>query len=232
MIEEPPLLTIKRPARRPTSDQISAFQGQPTGFVVDAMYGAGALDLRIRPIGNGRDIDCYACGPVLTADNGPADILATSAALAFLRPGDILVAAFSGYEGCAAAGDRVAGMIKNSGAVGFVTDGPMRDYAGIAEVGLPCWCNGLNPGSPFSNGPGTVGLPIQIGGRRVATGDLMVADRDGVVVVPFEMIDHVAAELARVRGLEHKLDSDVANGLSVAPAISELLRSEKVKYIQ
>ncbi|MGB0504912.1 MAG: RraA family protein [Pikeienuella sp.] len=231
MIEEPPALTIKRPSQRPTAKQIEAFQGVATGFVVDAMYGAGALDITIQPIGDGRDIHCYAAGPVLTADNGPADILATSAALAFLQPGDILVAGFGAYQGCAAAGDRVAGMVKNNGAIGFVTDGPMRDYSGIIDVGLPCWCTGLTPGSPYSNGPGTVGLPIQIGGQQVATGDIMVADRDGVVVVPFEQIDRVIAELDRVVGLEKLLDAKVAEGLTVAPSVTDLLQSDRVQYL-
>ena len=91
MIEEPPLLTVKRPSRRPTADQIAAFQNMPTSFVVDAMYGAGALSPVIRPLGEGRDLDCRAAGPALTVDNGPADILALHAALGLIAPGDIVV---------------------------------------------------------------------------------------------------------------------------------------------
>ena len=167
MIEEPKTLTIARTLRRPTDAQIAAFQGMPTGFVADAMDGKGALSTEIRPVGDGRDIRCIAAGPALTAYNGPGDILANLAALKFIRPGDILVSGVDGHQGCATVGDRLTGMAKNCGAAGFVTDGPMRDYAGVVQVGLPCWCTGLNPNSPYAKGPGTVGLPIDIGGRTV-----------------------------------------------------------------
>lgn len=231
MIEEPPLLTIKRPTRRPTAEQIAAFQGVPTGFVVDALYGGGALSSQIQPIGAGRDLRCVATGPALTVDCGPADILAALAALQFIQPGDIVVSAFAGHQGCAAAGDRLLGMMKNNGAAGFVTDGPVRDYEGVVAIGLPAWCTGLTPASPFAKGPGTVGLPIQIGGREVETGDMVVADRDGVVVVPYEQIDDVIAMLAHVKELETELDGRVAEGLKIPDAIAELLESDQVKII-
>ncbi|MEM1048186.1 MAG: RraA family protein [Pseudomonadota bacterium] len=231
MIEEPPILTVNRNRRRPSTDQIAAFQGVPTGFVVDALYGGGALSSEIRPLGEGRDIDCVAAGPALTADCGPADILATLAVLNFITPGDVVVVAFDGHQGCAAVGDRVAGMMKNSGAAGLVTDGPMRDYAGLVDVGLPAWCTGLTPASPFTMGPGRVGLPVQIGGRQIETGDMVVADRDGVVVVPFDKIDTVIGALDKVRTLEAEMDAKVAAGLKVPDAIAELLAGDKVDFV-
>ena len=231
MIEEPPLLTIAGTMRRPDVSQIAAFQGVPTGFVVDALFGSGALSSDIQPIGAGRDVRCVAAGPALTANCGPADILATLASLNFIQTGDIVVSAFAGHQGCAAGGDRVIGMMKNNGAAGFVTDGPMRDYDGVINVGLPAWCTGLTPASPFANGPGAVGLPIQIGGREVETGDMISADRDGVVVVPFEQIDEVIARLALIHELEADLDSQVAKGLKIPASITELLESDKVKFV-
>ena len=113
---------------------------------------------------------CVAAGPALTADNGPADILALLASLKFIAPGDIVVSTVNDYQGCACCGDRVAGMMKNNQAAGFVTDGPIRDYQGGVEVGLPMGCTGINPNSPVAQGPGRVGLPIQIGGLEVETG--------------------------------------------------------------
>lgn len=231
MIEEPPRLTVARNLRRPTPAQIEAFQGVQSSFVADAMDGTGALDTDIGPIGEGRDIRCVAAGPALTADNGPADVLALFAAMHYLKPGDILVSAFGGHRGCAAAGDRVMGMLRNNGAAGFVTDGPVRDYEGIVAAGLPVWCNGLTPASPVSTGPGTVGLPIAIGGRTVATGDMVVADRDGVVVVPFEKIDAVIARLAEIKVLEARLDGEVAAGRKHFDHIAEMLNTSAVRFV-
>ena len=203
----------------------------PTGFVVDALLGAGALSREIQPIGGGRDIECRAAGPALTADCGPADILATLAALPHVRPGDVVVSAFAGFQGCAAIGDRVASMMKNCGAAGFVTDGPVRDYEGIVAAGLPIWCTGLTPASPYTCGPGSVGFAVSIGGVEVETGDMVVADRDGVVVVPFERLDEVIERLERVKTLESELDARVAGGQKYPDSIAELLAGDRVSYL-
>jgi 4-hydroxy-4-methyl-2-oxoglutarate aldolase len=221
MIEEPPLLTIKSILRRPNDAQIAAFQGVPTGFVADALCG-GVLGREIQPIGDGRDIDCVAAGPALTADCGPADILATQAALNFIRRGDVVVAASAGHQGCATIGDRVAGMMKN--------DGPVRDYAGIVAAGLPVWCTGLTPASPYTKGPGWVGFPVQIGGQTVENGDMIVADRDGVVVVPFDRIDEIIVKVAHIAEAEAALDAKVAAGQKVSPKVADLLDSDQVRY--
>lgn len=212
MIEEPAILTLIKDAPRPTQAQIDAFQGIPTGFVCDAMMGKGALATAIGPIGFGRDYDCVAAGPALVADNGPAEILATLAAVSMVQKGDVVVAAFDGYQGCSASGDQLMGMMKNAGAAGFVTDGPMRDYEGIVEVGLPAFCAGLNPNSPYANGPGTVGGAAMVGGMHIATGDMIIADRNGVVVVPFAEIDTVIAKLEEVKVMEDELEAKVASG--------------------
>ena len=227
MIETPPSLTIKRNLRRPTQAQVAAFQGVPTGFVVDALLGGGALSSRIQPLGAGRDLRCVAAGPALTVDCGAADVLATFAALKFIAPGDVVVSAFAEHTGCAAAGDRLVGMMKNNGAAGFVTDGPVRDYDGIVPVGLPVWCVGLTPASPHMSGPGSVGFPVQIGGQEVETGDMIVADRDGVVVVPFERLDEVIQKLVIIAELEKALDAKVADGMKVPDWVEAYLDSDQ-----
>lgn len=231
MIEEPPLLTISRNLRRPTKKQVELFKNVPTSFVVDAMFGTGALDRQIRPIGESKDLNCIAAGSALTVNSGAGDILALLAALDSIQVGDIVISAIEGFQGCAAGGDRMCGFMKNCGAAGFVTDGPVRDYAGIVEVGLPVWSTGLMPSSPFTNGPGSVGFPIQIGGKQVETGDIIVADFDGVVVVPFAKIDEVAKMLEKVVELETELDTEIANGLKIPESTVELLASDQVKYI-
>lgn len=228
MIEAPPTLTIKSSIRRPTDAQIAAFQGVPTSFVVDALSGGGALSSLIQPVGGGRDLKCVAAGPALTADCGAADVLATFAALKFIQGGEVVVSAFAGHTGCAAAGDRLLGMMKNCGAAGFVTDGPVRDYEGVVAAGLPVWCNGITPASPFMSGPGFVGFPVQIGGLEVETGDMIVADRDGVVVVPFERIDEVIETLAHIKELEKALDAKVAKGMKIPDWVEELMASDQV----
>jgi len=223
MIKEPALLTIRKNFPRPTPDQVNAFKDIPTGFICDALDGQAAMNSSVRPIGEGRDIHCAAVGVALVAENGPAEILATMGAIHIMQPGDIIVAATGGHHECAAAGDRFCGMLKNRGAAGFVTDGEMRDYAGIVQVGLPAWCSGLNPNSPYSKGPGRVGFGAVVAGRYVESGDIIVADIDGVAVVPFARIDEIMAKLEDIKALEYELDAKVQAGYCQMPVIEEMI---------
>jgi 4-hydroxy-4-methyl-2-oxoglutarate aldolase len=215
MIEEPPPLVFAAVAERPPAELVERFRGVPTSFIVDAMGGTGALDWRIKPV-VGRSL----VGVALTCDCGPVDNLAFMAALAQCRPGDVLVAATGGHVGTAVTGDLLIGVARNRGAAGFVTDGLVRDLDDLEAVGLPVYAMGVTPNSPQRRGPGTVGLPIVCGGVTVASGDVVVGDRDGVVVVPrarisatLESLEHVkaseAATLERVRAGLKDLPVDV-----------------------
>lgn len=231
MIEEPPLLTIRRPARRPSDAQIAAFEGVPSSVVSDAMDGRGALSSVVRRLATS-DGPASVVGPALTAGCGPADLLALLGALGFIQTGDVVVASFDAHQGCALFGDRLAGMMKNAGAVAAVTDGPVRDQAGIRDVALPVWCSGVTPASPYAKGPGTIGQPVQLAGQRVETGDLVIADADGVVIVPFAEIDAVAARAAEIIALETALDARIRDeNLHLPEDIADLLESDKVRYI-
>ena len=223
MIEDPAKLTIRRSFQRPTASQVAAFRDAPTGFVCDAMDGRGALDTSVGPIGGGGRLPPHAVGVALVADNGPEEILATMGALHVMEKGDMIVAAVRGCRTCSAAGDIFMGMFRNKGAAGFVTDGAMRDYDAIAEVGLPAWCDGLNPNSPYAHGPGRVGFGASVGGQTINTGDIIVADVNGVVVVPFARIDAVIARMARIRDLEDAMEAKVRAGAADTSAIAAML---------
>ena len=77
MIEEPAALIVKTNTPRPSAEQVAAFTGAPTSFVVDAMMGSGAIAVAIEPLGGMVNADWQVVGPALTADNGPGDIMAT-----------------------------------------------------------------------------------------------------------------------------------------------------------
>lgn len=208
MIEEVPNLQIQA-IHRPDAARVALLKGTPTGFLVDAMGGNGALDFRITPA----IAEQYAfCGVALTCHAGPADNLALVHALQFVETGDVLVVGTDGFTGCAVTGDLVLGMAKNSGAVGFVTDGCVRDLVGLKSVGLPAWAMGVTPNSPHRNGPGSIGMPVNIAGHGVRTGDIVVADLDGVVIIPFDMLETVLAKLPAIRAAEAAADETVRQG--------------------
>ena len=135
-------------------------------------------------------------------------------ALSVAQPGDVILCATDSDTATAVTGDLLLGMMKNRGVVAFVTDGFVRDVRGIRSVGLPCYAKGLTPNSPARNGPGTVGLPIVVGGVAVEAGDIVIGDEDGVVIVPAARIDETIARLPAVRAAEADLDARVKAGLS------------------
>ena len=189
MIEEPPLLTIRRRFPRPSAAELAAFAGLPTGFVVDALGGGGGLDGAVKPIGAAEAFS----GVALPCEAGPADNLAIFGALELCRAGRRHRLRDRRLHGTAVIGDLLLGMMKNRGVAAFVTDGFVRDIPGLRAVGLPCFAAGVTPNSPARSGPGTVGLPIVVGGVAVGPGDIVVGDQDGVVVVPFARIGEVIA---------------------------------------
>lgn len=215
VIEDAPAIARNLPIRRPLASQLSALQNAATGHLVDALGGSGGLDYRIKPV---VPEQAAFCGAAISCNAGPADNLAVFAALDQLRDGDVLVVATQAYTGCAVTGDLLLGMARNCGAIAFVTDGCVRDLPGIRAVGLPCFAVGVTPNSPARVGPGTVGFPVVVGGVAVSSGDIVVGDQDGVVVVPFDQIDAVITRLVAVRAAEAELDAKVRAGLKSLPA--------------
>ena len=228
MIKDPPLLTIRRDFPRPAARDVAAFAGVPTGYAIDAMGGRGALDYRIKPLA---PADRVMVGVAVTCQCGPADNLALFGALAAAGPGDILVAATDSFTATSVTGDLLLGMAKNRGVAGFVTDGLVRDLVGVLGVGLPVYCAGVTPNSPVRNGPGTVGLPVVVGGTAVESGDLVLGDRDGVVIVPRGQIGQVLERLADVRAAEAALEAKVKAGLQVPDFIQAILDSDRVAAV-
>jgi len=234
MIEDAPVLTVRDTFPRPAAEVLAALQGVPIGYLVDCMNGGGALDHAIKGLP-----ESYATGPAPTVLGtalpcacGPADNLALFAAVAVARPGDVIVAATGDHLGCAVIGDLLLGMAKNAGVAAVVTDGLARDVAGLLEVGLPIYSRGISANSPARNGPGTVGLPVVLGGVRVAPGDIVAADRDGVVVVPLDIAGDVAAKLAEVRRAEAGLLEKVRAGLTTPDFIEAILQSPRTRRVR
>ena len=232
MIENPPLIQIKKSSsrNRPSIKQLANFKNVPTGFICDALNGYAALDTNIKPLPvPGKKVE-HIVGPALTVFSGAADVLGMSIALSEIQPGDIVVNGVSGFQGTAAVGDRIAGMIKNNGGIGLITDGPMRDLEGIIETGLSCFCTGLNPNSPYNSGPAKIGYPTEIGSKTIHSGDIIVADSDGVTVVPFNKIDEVIEKLDRITELENAMDEKVKNGLKISQKALNYINSDQVIY--
>lgn len=231
MIEEPPLLTIGRRPPPPEAAALEPFRAAPTGWLIDAMAGRGAMDCAIKPMAPEIAGMRRFIGLALTCWCGPNDNLALLGAIAEARPGDVIVVACEGFTGAGMCGDLTAGMARNQGAAAIVTDGMVRDREGIVAVGLPVFCRGITPNSCVRSGPGTVGLPVVAGGVHIATGDLVVGDADGVVIVPRARLGEVASRLDAIRAAEQAAEEKVRNGQTIMGDIEALLASSRVRRV-
>lgn len=221
------MLTIRRNFPRPSAALVEAFRTAPTGWVVDANGRRGALDYRIRPITNANRF----VGTALTVWSRARDNLAPYAAIEFAKKGDVLIVTTDSYTEASVLGDVMIGMAKNKGIIACVTDGMVRDVAGLNAVGIPVFARGLTPNSPHKDGPGEIGTSINIGGVAVASGDLLVGDENGVVVVAQAQLAAVAAGLKVVADKEAAMDASVQRGDTAHKWLAPILAGDGVTYL-
>jgi 4-hydroxy-4-methyl-2-oxoglutarate aldolase len=228
MLKDPPLLTIRREFRRPDRAVIAKLERAQTGHIVDALLGRGALDHHIKPVDPEK---AHFVGTALTCETGPSDNLAILAALVIAQPGDVIIAASDGFSATAVVGDNVAAMAKNKGVAAIVTDGMARDRDGIVRVGLPVFARGITPNSCVRSGPGKVGFPIVCGGVAVQAGDIVLGDRDGVVIIPQAELATVVARLDDIRRMEEETQAKIRAGMTHLDSIAQLLGSDRTLYV-
>jgi 4-hydroxy-4-methyl-2-oxoglutarate aldolase len=225
MIENPPLLTIYRGHSRPAAALLAAFRGALTSHLADAMEGRGAVNWRIKPLD---PANASFVGPALTAHSHPADVFGMIGAALEAQAGDVIMCANDGYTGTAVIGDLAAGMMHNKGIAAFVTDGLARDRAGIVAAGMPLFAMGISPNSPASTGPGQIGAPVVLGGVHVCSGDIVVGDADGVVVIPLAKAEAVLAKLRTVQATERTAEDTVKGGATSFASWHEIHRQARI----
>jgi len=128
-------------------------------------------------------------GTAFTVDVRPGDNLMIHAAIALAKPGDVLVIDGKADQTSALMGTIMMTACQKLGIAGVVIDGAVRDSLEIEEMGFPVFSCGTNPNSPTKNVAGRIGHPITCGGVTVRSGDLIVGDADGVVVIERERIE-------------------------------------------
>jgi 4-hydroxy-4-methyl-2-oxoglutarate aldolase len=158
----------------------------------------------------------YLCGPALTCACAPEDNLAMHAALYQAGPGTVLVCDGTGSTRCALFGGLMATDAAGQGLAGLLLQGPVRDIADFDEIGFPVWCTGTAPGQAAKAVVISVGLPVVVGGVLVASGDQVIADRDGIAVVPAAEWPVIQAEVAALTAKEEKTRARLAAGERLA----------------
>lgn len=131
-------------------------------------------------------------------------------------PGCVLVIDSRGDARAASAGDLLIARLKARGAAGIVTDGGYRDIAGIIQAGLPAYQKQTaSPASPIVHHAADLNLPIGCGGVAVYPGDIVVGDREGVVVIPVKYAEDVAREAHDATLYEEFVEAEIRRGRSI-----------------
>lgn len=185
----------------------------------DAARAARLLELGTATLYEASGIDCdldpalrpswpcaRVCGPALTVRTGAEDNLALHLALEQADPGDVVVADAHGLA-CGYWGEVLAVAAQVRGVAGLVIDGGLRDVDRLAELGFPAFSRFVAVRRTQKEVVGDIGGSVVVGGRTIARGDVIVADADGIVVLPRERVEEIsAAGAARVEKEERFLE--------------------------
>jgi 4-hydroxy-4-methyl-2-oxoglutarate aldolase len=165
---------------RADPEQVTELARFGTATVHEAIGRAGYLGPGIRPVHLGARIG----GAAVTVVCWPGDNLMIHAAVEQCGPGDVLVVTTTSPSSDGAFGELLATSLQHRGVRGLVTTGGVRDVAELHAMGFPVFSGAVSAQGTVKATAGAVNVPISIGGQRIEPGDAVVADDDGVVVVP------------------------------------------------
>ncbi|MFC2015422.1 RraA family protein [Chloroflexota bacterium] len=205
---------------RPDTQMVEEMGQFPTTILSDAMEKCQTMHSEIKPV---YPIDRIS-GPAVTARSIVADYMTPVAAIDYTQPGDIIVVDVKGYKDAAIWGDLAAKSCQLRKVAGVILDGAVRDSEGIRQTGVPHFSRSVTPNSGDCSVLGDINVPIQCAGVVVNPGDIIVADNDGVVVVPKQ---RAALILEKAKGqvqAEKQLYDLMENeGLSIFQALTRVV---------
>ena len=157
--------------------QLSLFSA---ATIHEALGKYGNLPSAIKPISSNMKV----CGPAYTVKTMPRDNVLLHRAYAYAKPGDVIIANCSGFYEAGYWGDLMSLGAKTKGINGLVIDGCVRDAEDIEVMGFNVFSRGFCIQGTSNHGDGFLNEPIVIGDVLINPGDIIIGDRDGVVVVP------------------------------------------------
>ena len=165
---------------RPSPDVIKAYASLSTNELCDVLELSCVMRYAIHALWPGVP---RIAGPAFTARTGRNDNLMFHASIYLAQPGDVIVVE-AGDDEMAVAGGNVCAIAQRRGVAGLVVDGVVRDVAESRDKRFPLFARGVSPIPGKRVGDGDMNATIRCGGVLVSPGDIVVADEEGIVVVP------------------------------------------------
>ena len=198
---------IVRRIRRAEPAVIAALGAAGTATVHEAIGRRGYVGPDIRPIQRGVRLAASA----VTVSCHPGDNLMIHAAVEVCQEGDILVVANTAPSTHGMFGELLATSVMARGVRGLVIDAGVRDTLDLREIGFPVWSRHVSCEGTVKASPGSVNVPVVLGGAIVRAGDVICADDDGVVVVPRDeaawAAEQAAARIAKENATRAQLQA-------------------------
>lgn len=192
-----------------TLSMVDRLRALPTTAISDATGGHTNVASAIKPLAEHFKI----AGKARTVRLPDGENGAVLEAISQAEKGEILVIDAKGNTNRAVAGDFVMQLAQGVGVQGFVVDGVIRDIAAVKEIDFPVFALGTTVAAGNKHGGGTVGIAVSVGNVAVQTGDYVVGDSDGVVIIPQKDVEQIieAAE-AKVAKDEERAHEALHNG--------------------
>ncbi|MBX5436688.1 MAG: 4-carboxy-4-hydroxy-2-oxoadipate aldolase/oxaloacetate decarboxylase [Alicyclobacillaceae bacterium] len=199
---------IVRRIRRADASVITRLGVAGVATVHEAMNRSGLMRPYMRPLYPAARV----AGSAVTVLSHPGDNLMIHAAIDVCQQGDVLVVGLASDSTDGMFGELLAVSCRARGIAGLVIDAGVRDSAAIAEMQFPVWSKAISAQGTVKATPGSVNVPVVCAGALVRPGDVIVGDGDGVVVVPRDLAEDVAARSEQRMKREDATRERLANG--------------------
>jgi 4-hydroxy-4-methyl-2-oxoglutarate aldolase len=182
---------IVRTIRRAEPRHIARLAAAGSAAVHEAIGRRGFVGADIRPIQQGVRV----AGSAITVSCHPGDNLMIHAAVEVCGDGDVLVVTNTAPSSHGMFGELIATSLMARGTRALIMDAGVRDTAELREIGFAAWSRHVSCQGTVKASPGSVNVPVVLGGVAVNAGDVVVADDDGVVVVPLDEVEWAVAQV-------------------------------------